>query len=202
MEPRSGIIFCKNRPDPTSQSSLKPSILPSMIYNPYLHVWPLSNRVRRVNRMRLEGVWGCLEDVWKVLKVDPNFFGRPLIFHDKFFTHRIFRYRIRPTNNFLNQKFFWPNFIVPKYFLTYVLSGQNFFDSKFFWTQIILVNIFLCSNSFTPIFFGPQVVLDTKFVQTRIFLGPKHFQTNNFFLTHILNPNFWAKIFLIEIFFH
>ena len=142
MEPRSGIIFCKNRPDPTSQSSLKPSILPSMIYNPYLHVWPLSNRVRRVNRMRLEGVWGCLEDVWKVLKVDPNFFGRPLIFHDKFFTHRIFRYRIRPTNNFLNQKFFWPNFIVPKYFLTYVLSGQNFFDSKFFWTQIILVNIF------------------------------------------------------------
>ena len=35
MEPRSGIIFCKNRPDrPTSQSSFQTSILPSMSNNP------------------------------------------------------------------------------------------------------------------------------------------------------------------------
>ena len=72
-------------PDPTTQSSFKTSILPSMIRNPCLCVWPLSNRLRgsleevwRVSGECLESVWKvswrCMEVVWKMSRVWTNTF--------------------------------------------------------------------------------------------------------------------------------
>ena len=127
MEPRSGIIFCKNptrpdRPDPTTQSSFKTSILQSMSYNPCLHVWPFSNKVRRVLKRNLEDVWRvsgkCLKGVWKVSGRCPKTFS-----DTEFFWHcRIFQLLL----NFSGTRFFRPTIFEPKNSWTKSISDQIF----------------------------------------------------------------------------
>ena len=138
MEPRSGIIFCKNRPTHRLRNLTRPpSLVLKLIYYhlssiilaymfDYCQTW--SGGVSERSLQGVCRVFGrCMEDVWKVggcLEVDQKLFGLPInldrkiCLKPKFFWHFIFQ-----RQNFSGTEFFRPTTFWTKKFL----------DQSFFW---------------------------------------------------------------------
>ena len=109
-----------------------------------------------------------------VLKVMGHFFWPEIFIGLKIFG----------TQNFLEQKYFWPT-------IFWTLDPKCFWTQKFVWTH----NLFGLNFFWTTNFFGPQIFLDQNFFQTKHFLYSIFFDRHNFVLdTRFLRTQYFFLI--------
>ena len=157
-----------------------------MSNNSWLHVWPSSNRVRRVFRSCLEGIWrvsGRCGTVWRMSKTFWIFFYLKYTWNPNFLDPKFLR-----SKGFYGPKIFWFNFFLPHIclpnlfwtrhfralFFTHVFWPESFdpmfLDPNIFWTQVFFAQKFVGPQIFWIQIFWAQNILDHKLLGTQFFL--------------------------------